>query len=132
MKLRIDTIDYSGYPIAKGELIFEEGESEVEITFDDLQSELLDTVDCYNKTYLAIGYDKEGNKYSASAIFSCDELVELEDIIFEEHRDEKMMKQLYDAEVRAGIYDPKNPHETLEQKIQKGYNLKRYGIDYDV
>lgn len=51
----------------------------IEIDFDT-QVELLDSVDCYDKTYLAIGYDDNGNKYTASAVYSCGELLELEDI----------------------------------------------------
>lgn len=46
----------------------------------DTKVELLDKIDCYDKVYLAEGYDTHGNKYTASAIYSCDELVELEDI----------------------------------------------------
>lgn len=41
------------------------------------------------------------------------------------------LKGLYDAEVKAGIYDPKNPTETLTEKLEKGYNFKRHGIEYD-
>ena len=39
------------------------------------------------------------------------------------------MYELYKAEVRAGIYDPKNPTETLREKQIKGYNLKHFGIE---
>lgn len=34
------------------------------------------------------------------------------------------MKQLYDAEVASGIYDPQNPDETLEEKAAKARLLK--------
>jgi RecJ-like exonuclease len=33
-------------------------------------------------------------------------------------------KQLYDGEISAGIYDPKNPTETLEEKMAKARLLK--------
>ena len=52
----------------------------LEIEWDYQAGGLLDIVDSYDKTYIAIGYDKDGNKYIASAEFSCGELVELRDI----------------------------------------------------
>lgn len=50
------------------------------VHFDDLQTELLDVVDCYDKSYVATGFDANGRTYKATAEFSCDELVGITDI----------------------------------------------------
>lgn len=52
----------------------------VEIEFFELQAELLDTVDSYDCTYLALGQGTDGKKYIASAAYSCGEFYELTDI----------------------------------------------------
>jgi len=103
-------------------------EGEVEVTFDDLHGEVIDTVD-HSIFYGITGYDSDGNKYSATSEFCCDELVDITDIEFDEPKDFKKMKALYDAEVSAGIYDPKNPNETLAEKCEKWGNFKRTGIE---
>lgn len=106
MELRINSIDYSvPNPIVKAEWIFEEGEQDVTIVFDDLQTELLESIDCYDKVYCAIGYDNEGNKFSASAVYSCDELQSLEDIELEEFAFEKSMRAEYEAKRERYIKD---------------------------
>jgi len=125
MELRIKEITYSVSSIVKAEWVFEEGEQDVEIIFDDLQTELLDTVDCYDKTYLAIGYDKEGNKYSASAVYSCDELVELDDIVIEEFAGEKEARAEYDRKKANGDFEPENMGLTGDERYIKLYNEKR-------
>lgn len=127
MELKINSIDYQSNPlIVKGEWIFEEGEQDVEITFDDLQSQLLDSVDCYDKTYLATGYDKEGNKYSASAVYSCDELIELEDIEQTENAFEKECRREYDQKKANGDFDPEYNGLSSEERYIKARNEK-YG-----
>lgn len=112
-------------------VMYQIGEGEIEITFDDLQYQKVDAVD--HSTYFECrGSDADGNIYSGVIEYCCGEYGEITDI--EMIRDvvcEKMYA-LYKGEVAAGIYDPKNPHETLEQKMEKGRNLKRYGIDYEV
>lgn len=105
MELRIKEIIYSTNPVVKAEWVFEEGEQDVEILFDDLQTELLDSVDCYDKTYLAIGYDKDGNKYGAGAVYSCDELQYLEEIELLEYAEEKAMKAEYDRKKANGDFE---------------------------
>lgn len=125
MELRINSIDYTlSNPIVKATWIFDEGDSDVEITFDDLQTELLDTVDCYDKTYLATGYDSEGNKYSASAVYSCDELIGLEDIEQTENAFEKECRREYDQKKANGDFDPENNGLSSEERYLKARNEK--------
>ena len=111
--------------------MYQIGEDEIEITFDDLQYQKVDAVD--HSTYFECrGFDSEGNIYSGVIEYCCGEYGEITDIECIEDVVCKKMFELYKSEVAAGIYDPKNPHETLEQKQEKGFNLKRYGIDYEV
>lgn len=113
--------------------IYHIGEAEIEVTFDNLQYQFLSSDNPpYDKTYECRGYDVDGNIYSGIAEFSCDELVEITDIECIRDLVCERMYALYKGEVAAGIYDPKNPHETLEQKQEKARNLKRFGVDYEV
>lgn len=107
------------------------GEIEIEVTFDELHYQHLESID-HSQIYECRGFDSEGNLYSGIAEFCCDELISIEDIECIENVEMKKMHELYKAEVRAGIYNPKKPYETLEEKQLKGYNLKYHGIDYEV
>lgn len=126
MILRINSIELSeSCTIVKSEWVFDEGEQDVVITFDDMKTELLDSVDCYDKVYLAVGYDAEGNKYTASAVYSCDELIELEDIEVSEYAFEKSFKSEYEAKKAAGDFDPENIGLTPDERYLKDFNAKR-------
>ena len=43
-------------------------------------TELSETLSVYDQIYIAEGTDEQGNKYIASAIVSCGEIVEITDI----------------------------------------------------
>lgn len=53
---------------------------EITVHFDDLQAELLDTVDNYDCTFLATGFDANRRTYKATAVYSCGELIDIENI----------------------------------------------------
>lgn len=103
--------------------IYTDGESETEVTFDDMEYQYIESVD-HSIIYECRGYDAEGNIYSGIVDKTCDEYGSIEDIQLVESHNHKSMKELYDAEVKGGIYDPKNPDETLEEKMAKGRLLK--------
>lgn len=99
-------------------------EGETEVTFDDLEFQLLGKIDCYDSTYECRGTDTDGNIYSGISSISCGECVDIEDIEFVEPAGFKAMQALYKAEVNAGIYDPKNPNQSLADKMADGRLLK--------
>jgi hypothetical protein len=110
------------------------GESEIEVTFDDLQYQFLSSDNPpYDKTYECRGYDDEGRIYSGIAEFSCDELVEItdieciKDVVFE--REAAYYAPLYKAEVAAGLYDPKNPTKSLDEIHRENANFKYFGVE---
>lgn len=103
--------------------IYKHDEGEVEVTFDDMEYQFLSRED-HSSFYECRGYDAEGNIYSGIVEKCCDEYEPIEDIEFVEPHNFKQMKRLYDAEVRTGIYDPRNPTETLEEKMAKARLLK--------
>jgi hypothetical protein len=121
MRIEVQSITYAGETAT---LYYAEGsESDVTILFDDMQTQLLDTVDCYDKTYLAIGYDGQGNKYGGTAVYSCGELVELDaDIEMLEDAEEKRMmayyKPLFDRE-KAKLDFEKEFHPELIGKSEQ-------------
>ena len=49
----------------------------VSIEFDEVVQEL-DVIDCYDRDVEVLGYDEDGNEYSAVGTESCDELVEID------------------------------------------------------
>lgn len=109
----------------KTETYFNSEGNDTEVTFDDLQYQFLSSDNApYDKTYECRGTDGEGNIYSGIAEFSSNDLVEITDIEFVDPYNMKQMKALYDAEVRAGIYDPKNPNESLRDKQIKAKDIK--------
>jgi hypothetical protein len=77
--MKVIKIDYA-LPLIHPTATIERDGQKLTVEFDDLQTELLDTISAYDRTYVAKGVDKYGRKYSATAVFSCDELIELDDI----------------------------------------------------
>lgn len=104
MELRIKEIIYSTNPVVKAEFVFEEGEQDVEIIFDDLQIECVDRIE-HDSTWIAEGYDSDGNKYRACALFSCGELIGIEDIEQTENAFEKECRREYDQKKANGDFE---------------------------
>lgn len=59
--------------------IYYNGESEIKVHFDDLQGEVIDSVD-HSVFYGITGVDDNGNEYSATSQFCCGEFEGIEDI----------------------------------------------------
>ena len=55
----------------------DENGNEIRIEFDEIVQEL-DVIDCYDRDVEVLGYDEDGNEYSAVGMESCDELVEID------------------------------------------------------
>ena len=51
---------------------------------EDNVVQVLETIDCYDKSVEVVGYDKKGKEYSAIGYMSCGELVEIEKDTIEE------------------------------------------------
>ena len=61
--------------------MYQIGEGEIEVTFDDLQYQYLShDSEERSVTYECRGFDSDGNIYYGIAEFCCDELVEITDI----------------------------------------------------
>jgi hypothetical protein len=59
--------------------IYSNGTTEVEVVFDDLHGELIDSVD-HSVFYGIKGYGRDGNEYSATSEFCCGEFEGITDI----------------------------------------------------
>lgn len=132
MELRINSIDYNAkpFPIVKGEWVFDEGESELTITFDDLKTQCIDSVD-HDSTWVASGFDDDGNKYSALATFSCGELINIDEIEQTENAFEKECRREYEQKKRNGDFDPEIMGLTSEERYLKARGEKygwRHGL----
>lgn len=132
MQIKIISIDYRSkpFPVVKAEWVFDEGEQDVEITFDDLQTECVDRVD-HDSTWIATGFDSDGNKYSACALFSCGELIGIEDIEQTENAFEKECRREYDQKKANGDFDPENNGLSSEERYLKARDEKygwRHGL----
>ncbi len=124
MRLEIISINYKvANPIVTAQWVFDEGEQDVEIVFDDLQTECIDRVD-HDSTWIATGYDSEGNKYNACALFSCGELIGIEDIEQTENAFEKECRREYDQKKANGDFDPENNGLSSEERYLKARNEK--------
>lgn len=57
----------------------DENGKQIEVVFDELQYQVIDKVD-HSIYYECRGMDKDGNEYSGSAEYCCDELQQIEEI----------------------------------------------------
>ena len=58
------------------EFYTDENGNEIRIEFDEIVQEL-DVIDCYDRDVEVLGYDEDGNEYSAVGMESCGEMVEI-------------------------------------------------------
>lgn len=113
----------------------ESDESITEVTFDDLEVELLDRVE-YSNFYLCTGFDKLGRQYEGTVERCCGEYEEITDIerVSYMHHNRKpyqartLLKSIrYWQSVVSGLESPKRPLAYYKNKL--AYYTK-IDIDY--
>lgn len=110
-------------------------DNETEVTFDDLQYQVMDSVD-HSTFYECRGYDNLGRQYSGSVEYCCGEFEDITDIemISHMHHNRKpyqarpLLKSIrYWQSVVNGVVEPKRPLAYYKNKLAY---FTKIDIDY--